>query len=109
MGYSIAANIICCFICNRRRFKYAIEEQLGYLEPHIIFNDLIYKKATDTLIKDLGVQPSTPPITLILIYVDFGDLYQILNSHRAEIPISVAEDVKGITPKLERLVLLEIE
>lgn len=40
----------------------------------------------------------------VLAYVDFGDLYQLLNTHRSLLPSQVAKHLKDITPQLEKLV-----
>lgn len=91
----------------------SIEEDLRrlillHLEGQADLEDLLgahlLTRASDRLEQDLGITDQRPSLEQVLMYVDFGDLYQILNSHRAILPNSTGNYIRNITSKLEKLV-----
>jgi len=77
------------------------------LESHVDVETVIgdvWPGAKDRFIKEVGVFGRKPSLKEILYYVDFGDLYMILNRHKTEISLSAQNYIKANTKKFEDLV-----
>lgn len=85
----------------RRLIKKELASQ--YDATDIIDSDLL-KAAKSRLEKDLGVMEDTPSIDYVLYYIDFGDLFQILNRNRKSLLTKTATYIREITPELESIV-----
>ena len=62
----------------------------------IIGND-VWPNAKDRFIKESGILGEKPSLREILFYVDFGDLYKILNRHKSQISLSAQNYIKANT------------
>ena len=87
-------------------FRRLIHFQLSGMKPNveILGNDL-WKRAKDRLNKDFGTL-SDDEISLsdVLLYVDFGDLFQIINRNRALCSSEVSNHIKSITTTIANIV-----
>ena len=75
----------------------------GQLSPLVALGEPLLRTALERLKKD-GVDTDDPHLALLLNYVDFGDLFALLNRHRLLFPKEIAEKMKSLTPSLERIV-----
>jgi tetratricopeptide (TPR) repeat protein len=76
----------------------------GQLEPSDLLGQEVYNKCKDRLIKDQDTTIAQASIEELLIYTDFAESYQIINSQNKYFPISVSRHFKEITPHLAKLV-----
>jgi LuxR family glucitol operon transcriptional activator len=76
---------------------------LAHLEPEEVLGEALWITATDRLQRDTEASIGADLVT-VLPYVDMGDLHQVLNSQKSQLAEPVAQGIKGITPKLERLI-----
>lgn len=81
-----------------------ITQNLGHLHPDVFLIGDLRTKLAERVVKELGAPYSDLSIKEICFYLDFGDLYQALNTHRKELPQSISRLIKENTSDFENLV-----
>lgn len=76
----------------------------GQMETSDLLGQEVYNKCKDRLIKDQGTTITQASVEELLIYTDFAESYQIINSQNKYFPSSVSRHFKEITPHLAKLV-----
>ena len=106
MGYSVSRLTLYAVLS-------AIEEDLRelvfvHLAPQKTTLDLLGRdlalKARERLEKDFGPSEKEPSLDQMLFYIDFGDLFAILNTNSILLPQDIAKYIKGITAQLSSLI-----
>jgi LuxR family transcriptional regulator, glucitol operon activator len=72
------------------------------LEVPTLLGESLFAKAGERREREVGDEPAS--LEGFIEYLDFGDLYQLLNANRAALPAELARYIKDVTPHLERLV-----
>jgi LuxR family glucitol operon transcriptional activator len=68
------------------------------------FGEELYKKCKDRYEREDGPSEERPQIHELVVYTDFSEAFQLLNTHSAYLPVNVATYIKSITPDLAKLV-----
>lgn len=72
--------------------------------PEELLGEPLWTKSAGRFSHELGYAPNTNDLPPLLSYVDFGDLYQVLNTHSTALPSAVARHIRAATPQLAKLV-----
>lgn len=73
-------------------------------DPHTLLGDDIWNKTVGRLGKDQGIAGKHFTLDDLLPYVDFAEVYQLLNTHSKSLPSVLRKYFKDLTPIFERLV-----
>lgn len=58
----------------------------------------------DRLVRDGAIFDQDPELEQLVFYLDFGDLYQLINQRRSAIPAAVGDHIREFTDDFERLI-----
>jgi Tfp pilus assembly protein PilF/cold shock CspA family protein len=79
--------------------------QLGpQASPERLLGADVFAKAQERLSRDVISLGEVPDLEQLLLYIDLGDLFALLNAHRQLLPNELAKYFKTVTPDLEKLV-----
>ncbi len=72
--------------------------------PEEILENILWINSKARYEKDLGEVGRSPSLKEVVLYIDFGDLYQIINRNKAIISPSVQDFIKINTQEFEKIV-----
>jgi len=84
-----------------------ISNELGHQKtPAELLGPDVWQTAAERFVKEYGSIEQDAPLSDILLYVDFGDLSQILNRYRTLLARGIADHIRDIAPTLESILAI---
>ena len=105
MGFS-ASRLTCYAVLSaiEEDLRNICENQLDNIaQPNELLGNETWNKCVARLEREQGIVKTQASLDDLLPYLDFADLYHMLNTHSSSLPPVIRRYFKDITPYLERL------
>src|SRR5947209_7942190 len=75
-------------------------------DPSQILGKDLWDVCIDRLKRDVGYAYDETTLEHVIIYLDFADSYQVLNSNASLLPADLARYIRKVTPSLQKLIAI---